>query len=492
MQAVLRDGFCTKHKTLDWRVADALYCHNPKAAAYARRGATMPPTDRLNEGSLGLTESIIMGVAGTAPAFSIAATTATLAAAVGTLSPASLICCGLIMFGVTFSYMHLNRINPNAGASYAWVGSIFNPWLGFFAGWALLVASAVFMVSGTIPAATAALLLFWPQLAQDPATVTFVAAGWLLAVGAVLTRGIKPTSYTQVVMTGIEVIVLVLIVAMAAIKFGAVPVRPLSASWFSVMAFTPKLFAAGALTALFFFWGWDVTLNLNEETRNASHAPGRAAIWAMIIVLLLFVSFATITLMVLDDREIEQSGTNVVFAVAEKLFPKPWSYMAVIAVMLSSIGTLETSILQFTRTMYAQGRDGVLHPRYALLHKTWRTPWAATAMITLLGIIFLFLSSRFPTVNLIIRDSVNAIGFQVAFYYGLTGLACAWNYRRQALHSAYDLVFLVLWPLLSAAFLFFIAAYSIPTFDLTTNVVGLGGIVIGIIPLLLNKRRIKP
>jgi amino acid transporter len=446
---------------------------------------------QLQEDSLGTAESIIMGVAGTAPAFSIAATTATLAAAVGTLAPASLLFCGLIMFGVTFSYMHLNRINPNAGASYAWVGSIFNPVLGFFAGWALLVASAVFMVSGTIPAATATLLLLKPELANNPAMVTFTAAGWLLVVSAVIVKGIKPTSYTQVVMTGIEVLVLVLIVAVAAIKFGATPVRPFSLRWFSPAEFTPQLFSTGALTALFFFWGWDVTVNLNEETKNSSHAPGRGALWAMVIVLLLFMSFATITLLVLTDKEIEQSSTNIVFAVADKLFPKPWSYMAVIAVMLSSIGTLETSILQFTRTMYAKGRDGVLHPRYALLHKTWRTPWVATAVIAFLGIFFLFLSSYSPTINLIIKDSVNAIGFQVAFYYGLAGLACAWYYRKQVFHSSYNFVFLVAWPVLSAAFLFFIAAYSIPTFDLTTNVVGLGGLAIGIVPLLLSRKRLR-
>jgi amino acid transporter len=451
----------------------------------------MPQDTLLKKDSLGIGKSIIMGVAGTAPAFSIAATTATLAAAVGTLAPASLLYCGLIMFGVTFSYMHLNRINPNAGASYAWVGSIFNPVLGFFAGWALLVASAVFMVSGTIPAATATLLLLKPELANNPSMVTFVAAGWLLAVSAVLVKGIKPTSYSQVVMTGIEVVVLVLIVSVAVIKFGGTPVRPFSLNWFSAAEFTPQLFSTGALTALFFFWGWDVTVNLNEETKDSSQAPGRGALWAMVIVLLLFMSFATMTLMVLTDKEIEQSSTNIVLAVAEKLFPKPWSYMAVLAVMLSSIGTLATSILQFTRTMYAQGRDGVLHPRYALLHKTWRTPWVATTVITFLGIFFLFLSSFSPTVNLIIKDSVNAIGFQVAFYYGLTGLACAWHYRKQVFHSAYNLVFLVLWPLLSTAFLFFIVAYSIPTFDLTTSVIGLGGLVIGVVPLQLNRKQLK-
>ncbi len=32
----------------------------------------------------------------------------------------------------------------------------------------------------------------------------------------------------------------------------------------------------------------------------------------------------------------------------------------------------------------------------------------------------------------------------------------------------------------------FIAVYSIPTFDAVTNIVGIGGIVIGIVPLLLG------
>src|SRR5262249_18929575 len=151
---------------------------------------------------------------------------------------------------------------------------------------------------------------------------------------------------------------------------------------------------------------WDVTLNLNEETRDASRAPGHGAVAAMVIVLLLFLTFAIACLLVLDDTEIEQSSTNVVFAVADKLFPRPWSYMAVLAVMLSTVGTLETSILQFTRTMYAKGRDGALHPRYALLHKGWRTPWVATSLIVLIGLGLLLLSSSFATVNLIIKDSV--------------------------------------------------------------------------------------
>jgi amino acid transporter len=442
----------------------------------------------LESGALGLAESVVMGVAGTAPAFSIAATTATLIGAVGVLSAGSLFYCGLIMFGVTLSFMHLNRVITNAGASYAWVGQVFHPMLGFMAGWSLLVASAVFMVSGTIPAATATLLLINPSQADNPANVTFVAAGWLLAVSAVIVKGIKPTSYTQVVMTGIEVGVLVIINIAAIFHFAAHPVHAFSWQWFALTEFTPELFATGALTALFFFWGWDVTLNLNEETRNASHASGRSAVLAMVIVLLLFMGFALATLLALTDVEVQASSTNIVFAIAQKLFPAPWSYMAIVAVMLSSIGTLETSILQFTRTMYAKGRDGALHPRYAVLHKSWKTPWVATLIITLFGLAMLFLSSNFPSVQLIIKDSVNAIGFQVAFYYSLAALACAWHFRHIARRSFSELVLLLLWPLASALFLIFIAIYSVPTFDLTTNLVGIGGIVVGIVPYWLNRR----
>lgn len=159
-----------------------------------------------------------------------------------------------------------------------------------------------------------------------------------------------------------------------------------------------------------------------------------------------------------------------------------------IAVMLSTVGTLETSILQFTRTLYAKGRDGIVHPRYAILHKRWRTPWVATAMITAIGLLLLFGASYFPSVSAIIKDSVNAIGFQVAFYYGLAGFACAWRFRREALRSVFNLVFLLVWPLFSALFLWFIAVYSVPTFDLATNVVGLGGIALGVVPLMLNRR----
>jgi amino acid transporter len=63
-----------------------------------------------------------------------------------------------------------------------------------------------------------------------------------------------------------------------------------------------------------------------EETRDAARSAGLAAFWAMVIVILLFITFVAGALISLTDEEIQKSGTNVVFAVADKLLPRPWSY----------------------------------------------------------------------------------------------------------------------------------------------------------------------
>lgn len=440
--------------------------------------------------SLTIGESITMGTAGAAPAFSLSAATATLIATVGILAPASILYCGIMIFGIILAFMHLNKVIVNAGASYAWVSHIFGAKLGFFTGWALLVSSALFMVSGSVPAATATLLLVAPDLVGNLAWVTFVAALWLTLIAVVTLKGIKPSSYLQVVMTVVEVGILIAIIIAGIYQFYQTPAHEFSFSWFSLEAFTPTLFATGALTAVFLFWGWDVTLNLNEETKNARHAPGLGAFWSILIITLLFISFTIVVLLVLSDQEIQQSSTNVLFALADKLFPHPWGYLAVLAIVLSSVGTLETTILQFTRTMFALGRDKVLHPRYSILHQSWNTPWVAVFFIWSFGMVFIFLSSFFTSVGVIIRDSVNAIGIQIVFYYSLTGFACAWYYRLKWSNVG-ELLGYVIWPIISSMFLIFIAGFSIPTFDWVTSIVAFGGILIGVVPYFFNNVRVK-
>ena len=446
-----------------------------------------PP--QLAKNSLGLSESIIMGIAGSAPAYSVEITTSTLIATVGIFSPASILLCGLIMFGIAFSFINLNKEVSSAGTSYSWVSMIFGKSAGFFAGWALLVLCCIFMVSAMVPAANATLLIVKPELMNNVNWVTAIAALWLTIISAIVIKGIKLTSYVQVIFTVIEGAILLLIMIRAFMIFPFAPIHPFTWTWFSPLHLSPMLFANGALIAIFFFYGWDVTMNLSEETKDPNVTPGRAAYWSMIFLMIFFLCFITITLMGLNDAEIQHYNTNIIFAIAEKVLGKTYGYIALIAVLLSTVGTVETQILQFTRTLFAKGRDGALHPRYSQLHSKWKTPYIAILFIWFTGILLLFISSYLPTINVILHDSITALGFQICFYLGLTGLACAWYYRKMFSRKIWFNITHIIWPAASGLFLFFIALYSIPTFDLVTSLVGMGGIAIGIIPLLLNRIR---
>ena len=447
----------------------------------------------LAHGALGTFESAVMGIAGTAPAFSVAVTTAAIVASVGVLSVGSIFYCGVIMFGIMLAFIHLSQITPHAGAAYAWVGHVFGEKWGFFTGWGLLVASIFFMVSATIPAATSTLALIAPDAVESTIWVTFTAAIWLTLVTIVVTKGIKHASYAQMILTGIETIVVLALIIAAFIEYGGKPAHAPSFIWFSPFAFTPQLFATGALTAIFFYWGWDVTMNLSEETKTGAegsrHPAAKGAFWAMVNLILFFIIMMIVVLIVLTDEEIAKANTNVLYAIANKLFPKPWSYLAVLSTILSTVGTIETQILQFSRSMFAMARDDMLHSRYATIHPEWQTPWVATFVIWFLGILLLFSASYMPSVQKILQSSILAIGFQICFYMSLAGFACAWHFRDKLRRGIYSAVSYVLWPLLAALFMVFIALYSIPTFDWITNIMGIGGILIGFVPLLLGRWR---
>ena len=444
----------------------------------------------LAKGALGTLESAVMGIAGTAPAFSVAVTTATIVAAVGDLSVGAILYCGLIMFGLMLAFKNLNKMSPHAGATYAWVGAVFGPTWGFFAGWGLLVASVVFMVSATIPAATSTLVLIAPSLVESTGWVAFTAAVWLTLVTVVVTKGIKHASYAQLTLTVIETVIIFALIGAAFWQYGSTPAHVPSWNWVSPFAFTPQVFATGALTAVFFYWGWDVTMNLGEETEEGTPSPaGQGALWAMVNLILFFIIMMIVVLIVLTDDEIAAANTNVLYAIANKLFSSPWSYLAVLSTILSTIGTIETQILQFSRSMFAMARDNMLHPRYAKIHPEWQTPWVATAVIWALGIVLLFSSSYMPSVSAILQSSILAIGIQICFYMSLAGYACAWHYRAMLKTDFLGAFTHVIWPFIGAGFMTFIGLYSIPTFDTITLAVGLGGLAIGALPLLLARSR---
>ena len=159
--------------------------------------------------------------------------------------------------------------------------------------------------------------------------------------------------------------------------------------------------------------------------------------------------------------------------------------MLTFAVMLSTIATLETTLIQVTRSLFAMGRDRTLPGGFARIHPVWKTPWVASVIVGMVSLA-LFVGSNFVgSVGKVMTDAINAIGLQIAIYYGLAGLSVVLTYRRMIFRSLANFLFVGLWPFVGAVFMFWVLAEVVGSLSGTTLWVGFGSMALGFIPMAI-------
>ncbi|HYP63893.1 MAG TPA: APC family permease [Acidocella sp.] len=436
---------------------------------------------KLKAESLSFFESIIMGVAGSAPAYSIAVAIAGLLGTAGKVSPNALLLFAVPMLGIAVAYKGLTAKMVNAGAAYEWTKSVFGGFFGYFSGWAVLIAALVFMVTGSVPLGTATIDLYDPNLASNVWLTTGIGAVWFIAIGLVLIAGIELTSKIQVVMSTVELGILVIISIAAYMHSVGHALTPFTWSWFG-FGYPAGTFASSALITVFLYWGWDVTANLSEETKSEHNAAGKGGFLSIFATIASFVAFTVAALMIFSLSDATGYSDNLIYHVAiASGLGKTGGYAATLALILSSVATLETTMLQFSRTLFAMGRDHALPNYFGQVHERTVTPVRTMYLLLVLGLIMIFVSSFQSSISKILTDSVAAISVQVCYYYGLAGLVCAWVYKDSAKNSVGTLLQYVIYPALSAIALFILAIYAFTTFDTLTKIVGAGGLLIGIL-----------
>jgi amino acid transporter len=437
---------------------------------------------------LGLFDSVVMAVAGSAPAYSIAGSTAALVAVVGLAGPAALLYCGIPMLGIAWAFSYLNRVEANAGASYAWVGRVLHPSLGFIAGWSLVISATIFMVAGSLPAGSVTLGLFSSSAANHPGYVLLVGSVWFLVMVALVIAGVRVTARAQWIMSGVEVAILVLFAVLAIVHSASHHVVSFSWSWFGFSHFHGLAgFAAGGLIAAFYYWGWDVASNLNEEMKDSKRSAGIGGIIGVLIVFALFEIFTVATNLALPAKTISANAGDVLAVLGQVVWPGVGGKLMVIAVMLSTIATLETTLIQVTRTLFAMSRESTLPKFLGRILPGRQTPWLATIVVAIVSLGLFIGSNYIGSLSTILTDAISAIGLQVCVYYGLAGLTVVVAFRKVLLKSARNLVLIGVWPLVGALFMFWILYEFVRTntSDAVVIWVGLGGLGIGLIPLAI-------
>src|SRR3954467_6758899 len=127
--------------------------------------------------------------------------------------------------------------------------------------------------------------------------------------------------------------------------------------------------------------------------------------------------------MLLTPEEIESEAGNVLARLGEVILPGPGGKLLIIAVMLSTIATLETTLLQVSRSLFAMGRDNTLPKAFGRVHPVRQTPVFATVAVAVVSLVLFVASMFLGSVGEILTAAINAIGVQIAIYYGLAALA---------------------------------------------------------------------
>lgn len=451
----------------------------------------------LKSNVLSLFDSTAVAVASVAPAYSIASTIGLVVAAVGFTSPAIILVSFLPVLAIAFAYYYLNKQDPSCGASYSWVSRTMSPYLGWFNGWVQVAASVLFCTSAAVLIGqnTLSFLNTLNVIGSGTAAsiywTAFASSLWFIFITWICVVGIRATANFQWVLVAIEYVAVIIFSIIAIFKVLAN--HPHGSSSFSFAWLNPlnihgvSGLAAGAALGVFFFWGWDTSSNLNEESQDSAETPGIAGINSMFLLLVVFLVNNIAMQMLVPSAVIQKQGGNALFYFAQQVLPKPWNYIMLLAILSSTVATTQTTLLPASRITLSMARDGVFPGIFAKIHKKWLTPVAGTVVLAALSFIGIWLTTFSSSVNSVFANMVGDIGVLVAFYYGVTGIGSAWAYRKVLTRKPSLLFFAGILPFIGGVFLIWIGYQVVSQSGLSTSLPILITLGAGI-PLVLIAR----
>jgi amino acid transporter len=483
----------------------------------------------LKGGALGLVSSVVVGMASTAPAYSLAATLGLIVASGGGLlagvkAPAIVLIAFIPMYLIAVAYQELNKAEPDCGTTFTWASRAFGPIIGWLGGWGIIAADVIVMANLAQIAGSYSFTfvgdLGWHSVADlASSTLWSTVAGviWIVVMTYICYRGIEVSARLQYFLLGFEVIVLIVLSVYALVKVyshtaGPEAIMP-SISWFwpSGLDFGDVI-APAILTTIFIYWGWDTAVACNEECDDPGTTPGKAAVLS---TFLLLATYAVVTVAAIAFSGVGTEGIGLgnpdnsgdVFAsIGPALFGD--SVIGHIGLLLLSASILtsasastQTTILPTARTTLSMGVYKALPTSFAKIHRKYLTPTTSTIVMGAVSILFYLLFTVIST-NLL-TALIGSVGLMIAFYYGLTGFACAWYYRKTFRTSFRNLMMRFLVPLLGGVILLVVFIYGLLQYakpDWLTDddgnnvtilgfgavaVVGIGAMVLGLVVMVI-------
>ena len=430
----------------------------------------------LAAGKIGTFSGAVLGISSVAPGYTLTASIGLIVAAVGLKMPAILIAGFIPMFLTAYAYRELNARAPDCGASFTWSTKAFGPYIGWMCGWGMVIATII-VLSNLAAIAVEFLYLFIARVFNDPSiadladnkainiatTLAFIAVATLIA-----SRGITTSERVQYVLVGFQMTVLIAfaIAAIVLVASGDAPAGvAFNLDWFNPFTgLALSAFVIGVTGSIFAFWGWDTCLTLGEESKDPKRVPGRAGLLCVLSILLTYLLVAVAVMMYagigIEGLGLgnEENADNVFGALADPVlgWAGPLLFLAVLA---SSVASLQTTFLPAARAMLAMGAYGAFPKLFASVSPRFLVPAYATVVAGVITGAFYTVVSLLS--ERVLLDTIAALGIMICWYYGITAFACVWYFRRELFHNVHNAVFKFLFPLLGGIMLALVFVISV-------------------------------
>ena len=424
------------------------------------------PDKGLKKNAIGYISNVVISTASVAPAYSLAATLGFIALdpGVATHAPAVLLASFVPMLLVSLGYRYLNKADPDAGTSFAWTTRAFGPGFGWLNGWAIFLADLLVMASLGFVAATYTFKLFewhWAEAHKGAGLVGCVL--WILLMTWICHRGIELSARIQQLLLSFEVVMLGVFAVTALITvYTGHPTHSVEpvADWFNPFAMKFKDLVVAMLLGIFIYWGWDSGVAVNEESEDPNEGPGRAAVVSTVLLVFIYLIVAAGAQAYHGASFIanEENAGDVLNALGHGVLGSVGVRFLIVAVLTSAAASTQTTILPTARTTLSMAIWRAIPSAFGKVHPRFLTPTVSTwgfGVASILVAVPLILISE-----TVLELAVVALGIPVCFYYGSTGFASVWYYRREIFTSVRKFVLVGLAPLAAGVIFYGIGIYA--------------------------------
>jgi amino acid transporter len=477
-----------------------------ESASVATPAAT--PVDRsapgekgLKAGAIGYMSNLVIAVASTAPAYSLATTLGFVVAVagIGTHAPAVLIVSFIPILFISAAYRYLNLADPDAGTTFAWTTRAMGPQMGWINGWAIVLADVIVMASlADIASVYTFELVGWTSASTSTLAIIIGSIVWIALMTWICYRGIELSARIQAALLSTECLILGIfaVVALVNVYHGGLhnSIKP-ELGWFNPFALSSTSLVGGILLGIFIYWGWDSGVAVNEESENPAEGPGRAAVLSTILLVLIYVLVATAAQADAGTAFLKANQNDILSPLGTRVFGSGvLQKFLLFSVLTSASASTQTTILPTARTTISMANWGALPKVFARVHPRFQTPSVSTLAMGGVSIVWTVGLLLTSSPAHILGDSITGLGFSILFYYGFTGFACAIYFRRELFKSVHRAVLVGLVPFAGFAGMAYIFVksyvtvstpgynYSPPMFGIQVPIViGIGGLLLGLV-----------